>query len=166
MIALLLFLQFPVLFPVTIFTISYLAPTSYYLDKGFYIKDEILIPLMDEAKKQKGACFEKSLYFADLMSEAGYSGHTIKLGRFDQGDGDYHAWVEYRGSIWESVMPELHYGMDKSMLERVNAYKVYGEISPGQFDNIKYESKKSRQDTYYAIAIMKIESYEREHKKK
>lgn len=166
MIALLLFLQFPVLFPILTFTIAYSVPTSYYLDKGFYIKDETLVAFMDEARKQDGACFEKSLYFADLMSKAGYKGHRIKLGRFDQGDGDYHAWVEYKGAIWESVMPELHYGMDKSVLSRVKAYTVYDEIQPGVFDNLDYKSKRARREIYYAVAVMKIENYEREHKKK
>lgn len=164
MLIILALLHFPVLMPIAMFSIAYLAPTSYYLEKGFFIKDDVLKIAMQKAQTYEGECFEKSLAFADILNKLGIEGHVIKVGRFDDGDGDYHAWVEYKGAVWESVMPGIHYGMDAASVKKLGYYKVYGEIRPGGLDFIKFDSKKKRQEVYLNFAGSIIVQYEKEHK--
>lgn len=163
MIAIWALLQYPILLPIAIFTIAYSAPTAYYLDQGFFVKDEILGALMLESQTHKGHCLERSLYLSDLMTKFGYKDHVIKVGRMEDFSGDYHAWVEYKGAVYETTIQNLQAGMDRNTLKKANCYIVYGEIIPGVLDDDPTRDRKEREKMYYAYGVKLLEHYLKTH---
>lgn len=164
MITLWLLVHLPIVIPTSIFAIAYGASTSYYLDQGFFLKDEALAVLVEEAQRHEGLCFQRSLALSDIMTSFGYKGHTIKVGRMEEGYGDYHAWVEYHGGIYETTINGITAGMDRQMMTRIKCYKVYDEIKPGELDFIKFRSPKEREDAYYYWGCKKVVDFEDRNK--